>query len=95
MSAWLAGRRDIWWVKFNPGRFTRAGVPDYLCCFKGRFYAIELKAGDGGLQPAQMREMERILAAGGVYAICWTLEQVKNVFEAKIPNAKVVGVKGP
>lgn len=46
--------------------FGRAGIPDIIACFHGRFIAIECKAGKGKTTALQDRELERIDAAGGV-----------------------------
>lgn len=45
--------------------FGRAGIPDVICCIRGRFLAVECKAGRGRTTALQDREMERIIAAGG------------------------------
>ena len=45
--------------------YGNSGVPDFLCCVKGRFLAIEAKAGKGtttGLQEKHLRDIEK---AGG------------------------------
>lgn len=64
----------------NSGQF-QAGVADILVCIEGRFVAIELKSsaaqkGDKALSMWQLRERERIQAAGGHYALCRTLREV-------------------
>lgn len=46
--------------------FGNSGVPDFLCCVRGYFIAIEAKAGKGtttGLQDKHLRDIE---TAGGV-----------------------------
>jgi Holliday junction resolvase len=43
----------------------RAGIPDIIACFKGRFIAIEAKAGTNRPTPLQDREILRIQQAGG------------------------------
>jgi len=46
--------------------FGRAGIPDIICCFKGRFLAIECKAGKGTTTALQDRELSNIRTAGGM-----------------------------
>jgi len=46
--------------------FGRAGIPDIICCFKGRFLAIECKAGKGTTTALQDRELAAIRTAGGM-----------------------------
>jgi hypothetical protein len=44
----------------------RAGIPDIICCARGRFLAIECKAGKGTTTALQEKELAAIRAAGGV-----------------------------
>lgn len=43
----------------------RAGIPDIICCYEGRFVAIECKAGKGKTTALQDREINAIQEAGG------------------------------
>jgi Holliday junction resolvase len=56
---------------FSPqtGGYGRSGVPDIICCYKGRFIAIECKAGKNKPTPLQEAEMEKIRTAQGVAAV--------------------------
>ena len=44
----------------------RAGIPDIIACYKGKFIAIEAKAGKGTTTALQDREIKRIQATGGI-----------------------------
>lgn len=46
--------------------YGNAGVPDFLVCHKGRFIAIEAKAGNGKTTALQDRNLAEIVMAGGV-----------------------------
>ena len=46
--------------------FGRSGVPDVVCCVKGRFLAIECKAGANKPTPLQNREIDAIRTARGI-----------------------------
>jgi Holliday junction resolvase len=48
------------------GGYGRSGVPDFIGCYKGAFFAIECKAGDNTMTPLQEREMRGIWQAGGM-----------------------------
>lgn len=49
------------------GMGLRAGTPDVIGCFKGRFWAVEMKRQKGGqLSESQRETHRRILLAGGV-----------------------------
>lgn len=44
----------------------RSGIPDIICCYEGRFVAIECKAGKGKTTALQEREMNAIRTAKGL-----------------------------
>ena len=44
----------------------RAGIPDVIGCYEGRFVAFECKAGKGKTTPLQDRELAAIQAAKGL-----------------------------
>lgn len=46
--------------------FGNSGVPDFLCCVKGRFLAIEAKAGKGRTTALQEKHLADIREAGGL-----------------------------
>ena len=48
------------------GGYGRSGVPDIVCCWKGRFIGIECKANGGKPTALQMKNLEEIVAQGGV-----------------------------
>ena len=45
--------------------YGRAGIPDFVGCLNGAFFAIEAKAGKGKTTALQDRELEKIRASGG------------------------------
>jgi hypothetical protein len=48
------------------GGYGRSGVPDIVCCLKGHFIGIEVKAGSNTPTALQLRELQRINDAGGI-----------------------------
>jgi hypothetical protein len=48
------------------GGYGRAGVPDIIACYNGRFIGIEIKAGDNQPTALQQRELAMIRKRGGV-----------------------------
>lgn len=46
-----------------------SGVPDIICCFGGRFLAIECKAGKNKPTDLQKLHIDRINAAGGTAVV--------------------------
>ena len=61
----------------------RAGVPDIIACHKGRFVAIECKAGKGKTTALQDRELNAIAAAGGFTFVAreTNLEELREELE--------------
>lgn len=53
---------------------TRAGIGDWLIIDKGRPLMLELKTGKGTLQTAQRRTRDRVLRAGGQFAVVHSLD---------------------
>jgi len=59
--------QGIWFIKYwGGGRYTRAGVPDLLCCIDGLFVAIELKTNYGRVSKLQAYTIEQINSSGGI-----------------------------
>ena len=49
--------------------YGRSGVPDIVCCVRGRFLGIECKAGNNKTTALQDREIAAIQAAGGIAVV--------------------------
>ena len=56
---------------FFPATFGmgRSGVPDVVCCWRGKFLAVECKAGKNTTTALQDREIAAIRSAGGIALI--------------------------
>lgn len=48
------------------GGYGRSGVPDILACLKGKFLAVECKAGDNKPTALQQKTLNDIQKAGGI-----------------------------
>ena len=59
--------------------FGNSGVPDFLVCLRGRFYAIECKANGGKPTALQEKHLADIRGAGGVSLI---------IHEANVENLR-------
>jgi pantoate kinase len=46
--------------------YGNSGVPDFLCCVRGYFIAIEAKAGKGTTTALQDKHLKQIADCGGV-----------------------------
>lgn len=54
-----------WYFMPIGGAYSRAGIPDFVGCLSGRFFAIEAKAGKGRTTALQEKEISLIKHAGG------------------------------
>lgn len=59
---------DVFHLKFFANAFTPRGIPDLLCCIRGRFLGIEVKAENGRASELQIYNIKRIISSGG-YAL--------------------------
>lgn len=60
------------------GMYSKIGVPDIICCYKGRFIAIECKAGNNKPTALQERELRLIKESGG-YALVVNEDNIDDV----------------
>jgi hypothetical protein len=60
----------------------RVGIPDFICCYKGRFIAIETKrpGARDKTTPNQDREIAAINSAGGVAVVVDDVSQIEVLF---------------
>ena len=62
------------------GGYGASGVPDIIGCYKGRFFAIECKAGGGKTTALQDKNIAQIIAQGGL-AIVVNEDNMEDVNE--------------
>lgn len=61
--------KGIWYIKYNPEFYGRAGVPDILACCNGRFLAIEVKRENGKVSPLQQHNINELKRNGAIALI--------------------------
>ena len=71
-------------VKYHGNQFGEAGVSDLLCCLDGVFIAVEVKHpgtkhGKAGPTLKQQAFGARVTHAGGVFAVCYSVEDFLEV----------------
>ena len=69
---------DIFFWKEHGGPYGTSGIPDIICCYKGRFLGLEAKLPGGKLTELQRRTLDKINAAGGI------ARQVQSVDDVKV-----------
>lgn len=62
----LLAEYNVYYAMPIGSMFGNSGVPDFLCCVKGRFLAIEAKAGKGRTTALQEKQLANIREAGGL-----------------------------
>ena len=90
---YLKARGDNY--SFTPigSAFGKAGVPDRIVCWRGRFVGIEVKA-PGKIRaqtPIQKKAQQEIEKAGGVYLLVDSVETVKEWFEGDVELDTPIG----
>ena len=70
---------DIFFWKEHGGPYGTSGIPDIICCYKGRFLGLEVKLPGGKLTVLQKRALDRINAAGGIARRVESVDDVKAV----------------
>jgi hypothetical protein len=65
-------------VKNLGGLGVRRGRPDFDCCVRGRFIAIEVKTGSGELGRDQISERNRLETAGAIYIEARSADDVER-----------------
>ena len=56
-----------------------SGVPDIICCYKGRFLGLEVKLPIGALTELQKRAIARINRAGGIASRVESVADVQKI----------------
>ena len=72
---------DVFFWKEHGSVYGTNGVPDIICCYKGRFLGLECKLPGGRLTKIQKRTIEKINRAGGIACRVESIEDVKRVIE--------------
>ncbi len=58
---------------------NKAGTPDILACYKGRFIGIEGKLDYNKPSALQLAHIEMVKAAGGLATTAYNIDQVKSL----------------
>ena len=75
--------------KEHGGIYGVSGLPDIICCYKGKFVAFEVKTEKGRLSKLQEFMITKINGSGGMAFKVTSLQEVKYLFPT--PEATGVG----
>ena len=64
--------------KEHGGVYGTSGIPDIICCYRGRFVAFEVKTETGRATELQKAVLRRIGAAGGTAIIVRSVQDVRD-----------------
>ena len=67
--------------KEHGGMYGTAGLPDIICCYRGRFVGLEVKTPDGKLSKLQESMLTKIQAAKGTAFKVTSVNEVKEILE--------------
>ena len=83
----LLKARGIWYFMPMQNGFGVVGIPDFICCWEGRFLAIETKApGQRGNTTAnQDRRLQEIRENGGLSVVVDDVQQLKDLLDSYVP----------
>ena len=72
---------DCFCWKEHGGMYGTAGLPDIICCIKGRFVAFEVKTEKGKLTKLQEITIQRIQRAKGEAYKVTSRDEVKSILK--------------
>ena len=82
---------DVFFWKEHGGPYGASGVPDIICCYRGRFLGLEAKQPGGRLTALQKRALEKINRAGGIARRVESVDDVKALIAQADRETKEVG----
>ena len=78
---YLKSKPGCFAFKEHGGVYGVSGLPDIICCYKGKFIAFEVKTTQGKLSKLQEVMLERINEAGGMAFKVTSLQEVKDILK--------------
>ena len=85
IKAWLDRQLYTWYFKVHGGPMQLPGVPDIVGCYRGKFFAIEIKVPGKQPTPIQYRRIKEIGAAKGITGYVTSLKQFKQLLKGARP----------
>lgn len=76
---------NIWYFMPAANGFGKVGVPDFICCFDGKFFAIEAKAPGkrNNTTPNQNMRIQEIKNAGGWVIVVDDITQLEEFLDER------------
>lgn len=70
--------------KEHGGMYGTAGIPDIICCYRGKFVAFEVKTETGKTTALQESVINKIQKCGGKAAVVRSVENVKAALKEMV-----------
>ena len=70
---------DVFFWKEHGGPYGTSGIPDIICCYRGRFLGLEAKLPGGKLTELQKRALDKINTAGGIARRVESVDDVRAI----------------
>ena len=64
--------------------YGTAGIPDIICCYRGKFVAFEVKKEKGKTTALQDSVINKIQKCGGKAAVVRSVNEVKDMLEEMV-----------
>jgi hypothetical protein len=76
-------KKGVWFYQPVQNGMGQVGIPDFICCYKGQFIAIETKAPGklANVTPNQQRVIEEIRAHGGLALVVDSIDSLQVVLD--------------
>lgn len=82
IQKYLKETPNVFFFKEHGGQYGTAGIPDLICCYKGKFIAFEVKTDTGKATVLQRLTIRQIQNAGGCACIVRSVDDVKKIIAA-------------
>ena len=79
IQSYLKTLKDCFFWKEHGGMSGTAGIPDIICCYRGKFVSFEVKTESGKTTPLQESAIRKIQACGGIAVVVRSVDEVKSV----------------
>ena len=81
---YLRGLDGCFAWKAHGGRFGTAGIPDVICCYRGRFFAFEVKVPGNKPTEIQQATIDRLKQAGARVFVVNSVKDVRRIMEGEV-----------
>lgn len=68
-----------WWFKVHGSPMQKAGIPDIIGCWEGRFIGIEVKVGDNTPSLLQKEILKCLVRAGAMAGVAYSIQEALDV----------------